>query len=119
MNYKQARKLFDYISSKILAAGILESDKLDSRSKKYFFLPAVASKVDGYMSSFDLSVERVSDADYFINNAIEVKLNEYHGEAEAAVIALKFRSSDGQERIDYMADQVIAAYLRLADERGR
>lgn len=119
MNYKQARKLFEYISNKILDAGILESDKSGSRSKKYFSLPVVANKVNGYTSSFDLSVERVSDVGYFIHNAIEVKLNEYHDKAEAAIIASEFRMSDGQDRIDYMLNQIITAYLRLADERRR
>lgn len=119
MNYKQARKLFSYISDRILSSGILKSDKPGGKFKSYFSLPVVATKAKGYASSFDLSVERISNTGYFINNAIEVKLNEYHSKAEAAIIALKFRVSDGLNRINYMLDQVIDAYLTLADERGR
>lgn len=119
MNYKQAKRLFDYVCGRILGSGISESDKPEGNLKAYFSLPIVAAKAEGYANSFDLSVERVSDAGRFIKNAIEVKLNEYQGKAEAAIVALKFRWSDGLARIDYMLDQVTAAYLTLAEERGR
>ena len=119
MNYKQAKRLFDYVCGRILGSGISESDKPKGNLKAYFSLPIVANEAKGYASSFDLSVERVSDAGRFIKNAIEVKLNEYHGKAEAAIVALKFRWSDGLARIDCMLDQITAAYLTLAEERGR
>ena len=117
MNYKQAKRLFDYVCDRILSSGVSESDKPKGNLKAYFSLPIVANKAKGYASSFDLSVEKVLDAGCFIKNAIEVKLNEYHGKAEAAIVALKFRWSDGLARIDRMLDQVTAAYLTLAEER--
>ena len=119
MSYERAKRLVEYVCGRILGSGVSESDRPKGKLKAYFSLPIVANEAKGYASSFDLSVERVSDAGRFIKNAIEVKLNEYHGKAEAAIVALKFRWSDGLARIDYMLDQITAAYLTLAEERGR
>ena len=119
MNYKQVKRLFDYVCGRILGSGIPESDKPKGNFKAYFSLPIVANEAKGYASSFDLSVERISDAGRFIKSAIEVKLNEYRGKSEAAIVALKFRRSDGLAKIDYMLDQITAAYLTPAEERGR